>query len=186
MFLQQRIVQELMPTLRNGLPALLFFFALGASSQFCIADSNSILGDTARVRAADGIIALGTQIHTTALDCSHFVNSIFQQAGLYYKYEPSRVLYRGTAAFRRVYRPQPGDLIVWPGHVGIVVDPEHTTFISALRRGVRISSYTSRYWRRRGHARFLRYRFLPSDSPFVWEASTANASSSTFTNPGMQ
>lgn len=175
-----------MPKLPNGLPALFFFFALGTSSHFCSADSNSILGDAARVHAADVVIALGTQIHKTALDCSHFVNSVFQQAGLYYKYEPSRVLYRGTAAFKRVYRPQPGDLIVWPGHVGIVVDPEHTTFVSALQRGVRISSYTSRYWRRRGHARFLRYRFQPSDSPFVWEASTAKGTGSTFTNGGMQ
>src|SRR6185437_1444905 len=175
-----------MPTLRNGARALAMLCVLVAANQFCAAESNSILENGARIRAADAVITLGMQIRKTALDCSHFVNSIFQQAGLYYKYEPSRVLYRGTAAFRRVYRPQPGDLIVWPGHVGIVVDPEHTTFISALRRGVRISSYTSRYWRRRGHARFLRYRFLPSDSPFVWEASTANASSSTFTNPGMQ
>ena len=175
-----------MPTLRNGLRALLFVFALGAASRVCIADSDSILGDAARVRAADAVIALGTQIQKTALDCSHFVNSIFQQAGLFYKYEPSRVLYRGTAAFRRVYRPQAGDLIVWPGHVGIVVDPEHTTFVSALRRGVRISSYTSRYWRRRGHARFLRYRFLPSDSPYVWQASIPDGTSTTFTNVGMQ
>lgn len=175
-----------MPMLRNGLRALLFFFALGASGQFCIADSNSILGDAPRVHAADVVIALGTRIRNTALDCSHFVNSIFQQAGLYYKYEPSGVLYRGTAAFKRVYRPQPGDLIVWPGHVGIVVDPEQTTFVSALRRGVRISSYTSRYWRRRGHVHFLRYRFQPSDSPFVWEASIPNGASATFTNPGMQ
>ena len=175
-----------MPTLRNGLRALLFVFALGAASRICIADSDSILGDAARVRAADSVIALGTQIQKTALDCSHFVNSIFQQAGLFYKYEPSRVLYRGTAAFRRVFRPQEGDLIVWPGHVGIVVDPEHTTFVSALRRGVRISSYTSRYWRRRGHARFLRYRFLPSDSPYIWQASIPDGTSTTFTNVGMQ
>jgi hypothetical protein len=175
-----------MPTLRNGLRALLFVFALGAASCVCIADSDSILGDAARVRAADAVIALGTQIQNTALDCSHFVNSIFQQAGLFYKYEPSRVLYRGTSAFRRVYRPQPGDLIVWRGHVGIVVDPEHTRFVSALRRGVRISSYTSRYWRSRGHARFLRYRFLPSDSPHVWQASIPDGASTTFTNAGMQ
>jgi len=175
-----------MPTLHNGLRVLLLVFALGPLSQFCGAESNSILGDAARARAADVVITLGMHIQETALDCSHFVNSIFQQAGLYYTYEPSRVLYRGTAAFRRVYRPHPGDLIVWPGHVGIVVDPEHTTFVSALRRGVRISSYTSTYWRRRGHARFLRYRFAPSESPFVWQASASNGTRETFMNPGMQ
>lgn len=175
-----------MRSLKNGGQALMFFLALGVLQQFCRAESNSNLADMARVRTSDAIISLGTRVQETALDCSHFVNSLFQQAGLYYKYVPSRALYRGTAAFRRVYRPQPGDLIVWPGHVGIVVDPEHTTFISALRRGVRISSYTSRYWRRRGHARFLRYRFPPSDSPFVWQSSIPSGARETFTNPAMQ
>ena len=165
----------------------LFVFALAAANHFCIAESNSILERAAeRSQVADLIISLGSQIHKTALDCSHFVNSIFQQAGLYYKYEPSRVLYRGTAPFQRVYRPRPGDLIVWPGHVGIVVDPAHTTFLSALTRGVRISSYTSRYWRRRGHPRFLRYRLPPGDTPYVWQASVPDGARETFTNVGMQ
>ena len=165
--------------------ATVFLFAFGAVNQFCTAESSSILENAARLRAADAIVTLGTQIHTTTLDCSHFVNSIFQQAGLYYKYEPSRVLYRGTAAFRRVYHPRPGDLIVWPGHVGIVIDPAHTTFVSSLRRGVRISSYTSKYWRRRGHARFLRYRLPPGDPPFIWQA-TSDGPQETFVNSGMQ
>ncbi len=175
-----------MPTFRNGARSLVVFFAVVAANQFCAAESNSILGEAARLRASDAVITLGMQFQKTALDCSHFVNSLFQQAGLYYKYEPSRVLYRGTAAFKRVYHPRPGDLIVWPGHVGVVVDPDHTTFLSALTRGVRVSSYTSRYWRRRGQARFLRYRLTPSDSPFVWQASVPDRVGETFINPGMQ
>lgn len=175
-----------MRKLKNSVRVLMFFLALGLLNQFCTAESNSSLEDAARIRATDAVIALGMQVRKTALDCSHFVNSLFQQAGLYYRYAPSVALYRGSSAFRRVYRPQPGDLIVWPGHVGIVVDPEHTTFISALRRGVRISSYTSKYWRRRGHARFLRYRFPPSDSPFVWQSSIANGIHETFTSPPAQ
>lgn len=175
-----------MRKLKNSVRVLMFFLALGLLNQFCTAESNSSLEDAARIRATDAVIALGMQVRKTALDCSHFVNSLFQQAGLYYRYAPSVALYRGSSAFRRVYRPRPGDLIVWPGHVGIVVDPEHTTFISALRRGVRISSYTSKYWRRRGHARFLRYRFPPSDSPFVWQSSIANGIHETFTSPPAQ
>lgn len=173
-----------MPTFRNGARGLIVFFAIVAANQFCAAESDSILGE--RLRASDAVITLGMQFQTTALDCSHFVNSLFQQAGLYYKYEPSRVLYHGTAAFKRVYRPRPGDLIVWPGHVGVVVDPDHTTFLSALTRGVRVSSYTSRYWRRRGHAHFLRYRFTPSDSPFLWQASVPDGARETFISPGTQ
>lgn len=175
-----------MPALRPSARGTILFLALLVANHCCAAESNSLLENAARVRAADAVVALGMQFQNTALDCSHFVNSLFQQAGFYYKYEPSRVLYRGTAAFKRVYRPEPGDLIVWRGHVGVVVDPEHTTFLSALRRGVRVSSYTSRYWRRRGHARFLRYRFPPSDSPFIWRAGVPEGARQTFFNSGMQ
>ncbi|HVH87177.1 MAG TPA: NlpC/P60 family protein [Terriglobales bacterium] len=139
--------------------------------QLSAAQSNRLDEDAARAGAAAALLAVGTQVRNTALDCSHFVNSLFEQVGLYYKYEPSRVLYHGTSAFRRVYRPLAGDLIVWPGHVGIVVDPEEQTFMSALRRGVRISPYTSRYWRRKGSARFFRYRLPISDSAFASQTS---------------
>lgn len=103
------------------------------------------------------MLQMGQQIETTDLDCSHFVQWLFQQAGLYYGYAPSRTLYTGMPGFKRVYHPRPGDLIVWPGHVGIVVDPEEQTFLSSLRSGVKTASYTSHYWKRRGHPRFFRY-----------------------------
>lgn len=109
------------------------------------------------------LVRMGQQIETTDLDCSHFVQSLFERAGLYYGYAPSRVLYAGMSGFKRVYRPRPGDLIVWPGHVGIVVDPDEETFVSALRSGVKTASYTSRYWKRRGHPRFFRYLANPDD-----------------------
>ncbi|HZD93192.1 MAG TPA: NlpC/P60 family protein [Candidatus Sulfotelmatobacter sp.] len=103
------------------------------------------------------LLRIGQQIETTDLDCSHFVQWLFEQAGLYYGYAPSRTLYVGMPGFKRVYHPRPGDLIVWPGHVGVVVDPEEETFLSSLRSGVKTSSYTSKYWKRRGHPRFFRY-----------------------------
>lgn len=103
------------------------------------------------------LLLIGQQIHETELDCSHFVQYLYEQAGLYYGYAPSRMLYDGMEGFKRVAHPKPGDLIVWRGHVGVVVDPEETTFLSALRSGVKISSYQSHYWQRRGKPRFLRY-----------------------------
>jgi|SRR5581483_606518 len=90
-------------------------------------------------------------------DCSHFVNAIFEAVGLPFRYTNSFDLYDGTETFRRVFHPQPGDLIVWRGHVGIVVDPDAHSFYSMLRSGLRLSSYTSSYWKARGKARFLRY-----------------------------
>ena len=120
-----------------------------------------------QVQIGETLISIGMQAEKTALDCSHFVSSVFDKAGFSYKYEPSRTLYRGTLGFKRVYRPAEGDLIVWPGHVGIVVDPTEKTFLSKLARGVRVSSYTSRYWRGRGHPRFFRYALPISNSTWV-------------------
>lgn len=135
--------------------------------------------ESLRTQAAEQLVGLGLQIHNTSLDCSHFVNSLFEAIGLGYDYQPSSVLYRGTEAFKRIYRPQTGDLIVWPGHVGIVVDPEAKTFVSALRTGVKVATYTSRYWKRRGHPRFLRYS-LPVIPTIAWQIGGDNAGG--FTN----
>jgi cell wall-associated NlpC family hydrolase len=114
------------------------------------------------------LLLIGQQIHETELDCSHFVQYLYEQAGLYYGYAPSRTLYDGMDGFKRVAHPKPGDLIVWRGHVGIVVDPEETTFLSALRSGVKVSSYQSHYWKRRGKPRFLRYAGPAESDPSEW------------------
>ncbi|HYM78853.1 MAG TPA: NlpC/P60 family protein [Candidatus Dormibacteraeota bacterium] len=90
-------------------------------------------------------------------DCSHLVHSIYQRAGFPYTYADSDDIYAGTEGFRRVSRPQPGDLVVWPGHVGIVIRPTRHAFYSFLSRGPGIDDYQSRYWRGRGVARFYRY-----------------------------
>lgn len=90
-------------------------------------------------------------------DCSHFVNAIFDAVGLHFDYTNSMDLYDGTDTFRRVFHPEPGDLIVWRGHVGIVIDPAEHSFYSMLSKGLRLSLYDSAYWKARGHARFLRW-----------------------------
>jgi cell wall-associated NlpC family hydrolase len=90
-------------------------------------------------------------------DCSHLVHSVYSSAGFPYRYASSAELYRGTESFERVSRPQPGDLIVWQGHAGIVLDPARHLFFSALRYGPGIDSYNASYWRRRGTPRFYRY-----------------------------
>lgn len=114
------------------------------------------------------LLLMGTQIRETELDCSHFVQYLYEQAGLYYGYTPSRILYAGIKGFKRVFHPNPGDLIVWPGHVGIVVDPQETTFLSSLRSGVKTSSYQSTYWKKRGRPRFLRYVGIPENAAPAW------------------
>src|SRR3984957_399059 len=90
-------------------------------------------------------------------DCSYFVHGLYQRAGFPYEYARSSDLYEGTDEFRRVATPQPGDLAVWRGHAGIVVNPAQHSFFSVLHSGPGIDSYDSPYWRQRGQPRFFRY-----------------------------
>src|ERR1700735_5772854 len=90
-------------------------------------------------------------------DCSHFVHVLYERAGFHYKYASSSDLYDETGEFRRVATPQPGDLAVWRGHAGIVVNPAQHSFFSVLHSGPGVDSYDSPYWRQRGQPRFFRY-----------------------------
>ena len=95
--------------------------------------------------------ARGTQ------DCSHLVHQIYSFAGYEYPYASSFELYAGHENFRRVRYPQAGDLITWPGHVGIVLEPRQHTFYSLVRSGLQAEDYRGPYWRSRGRPRFYRY-----------------------------
>jgi len=90
-------------------------------------------------------------------DCSHLVQAIYERAGLPYAYASSDDLYGGVEGFQRVSRPQPGDLVVWRGHAGIVIRPSRHLFFSLLSGGPGIDDYKTPYWKRRGRARFYRY-----------------------------
>ena len=110
----------------------------------------------------EGLAVIGAAMETAhhrpiRQDCSHFVHMIYDRAGFPYSYENSLTLYEGTGDFQRVTHPQPGDLIVWRGHMGIVVNPVQHSFFSSLRTGFGVEKYDSRYWRKRGRPRFYRY-----------------------------
>jgi NlpC/P60 family len=90
-------------------------------------------------------------------DCSHLVHDIYEEAGFSYEYISSRELYIGSTSFTRVRVPQAGDLVVWRGHVGIVIDPQQHSFFSFVSSGADTQFYDSPYWRSRGIARFFRY-----------------------------
>ena len=95
-------------------------------------------------------------------DCSHLVHSIYERAGFPYPYADSEEMYSGARGFRRVAHPQPADLVVWHGHVGIVLRPSGHQFFSFLSKGPGIDDYRSHYWKSRGQPRF--YRYVRSDS----------------------
>jgi hypothetical protein len=102
--------------------------------------------------------ALDSRYHADfSSDCSHLVHKLYERAGFSYEYAGSSDLYAGIAGFRRVASPQPGDLAVWRGHAGVVVNPAQHSFFSALRSGPGVDLYDSPYWKQRGRPRFFRY-----------------------------
>jgi hypothetical protein len=143
-------------------PCLALATALGQAETQKVPDINPVRQPA---EAAASLLDLGMQIQETKLDCTHFVHYLYEQAGLAYDYVDSEQLYRGTESFRRVSQPESGDVIVWRGHAGIVVDPEEHTFLSALRDGVRTAAYDSPYWKGKGTPRFFHHLALTRQTP---------------------
>lgn len=111
---------------------------------------------------SEGLSILGAALdsrHHPVLtsDCSHHVHSLYERAGFPYEYASSSELYAGIDGFRQVASPQPGDLAVWRGHAGIVINPAQHSFFSVLSSGPGVDSYESPYWKQRGRPRFFRY-----------------------------
>jgi cell wall-associated NlpC family hydrolase len=83
------------------------------------------------------------------LDCSHFVWNVFKRFFPAFPYMPSGS-YLTSPVFRQVASPQPADLVVWDGHVAIMVNPAVGSFIgSQTSTGVNITSFQNEYWRQR-------------------------------------
>jgi NlpC/P60 family len=140
--------------------ALLLCPPLAAASQEGRRESYRLITRDEGLAIVDAIAEHHQSLHLkrSKPDCSHLVNAIYDLAGFPYPYAKSADLYRGQASFVRVSSPQPGDLIVWRAHVGLVLDPRQHFFYSSLRSGLETEDYTSAYWHRRGTPRFYRYR----------------------------
>jgi len=142
-------------------------------------DLDSRSGATRSLNQSEGLAILGAALESrhrgkSGSDCSHLVQAIYEKAGFPYSYANSSELYEGVDQFRRIASLQPGDLAVWRGHVGIIVNPAQHSFFSLLRSGRGVETYDSPYWKRRGTPRFFRYvKATPADA---LPASTWNAS----------
>ena len=119
-----------------------------------------------------------TEIPDEKPDCSHLVHQIFDAAGFEYPYATSYQLYAGVPQFQRVQSAQPGDLIVWQGHVGVVVDPAEHSFYSSVGSGLETEQYDNDYWRQRGNPRFYRYLVAASNDAALRKPATRVASES--------
>jgi hypothetical protein len=155
-----------------GRICVLHLLAFGVTAHAVLADAHpQETGSTVRMVTAEQ----GRQIAEAAReqdepvrgtqDCSHLVHQIYSDAGYGYAYVSSFDLYAGNENFRRVRHPQAGDLIIWPGHVGIVINPRQHSFHSLVRSGLRTEDYLGPYWRARGTPRF--YRYVVDSSPNV-------------------
>ena len=94
-------------------------------------------------------------------DCSHLVHQIYSDAGFPYPYASSRDLYRGIYEFERVTSPQPGDLIAWRSHSGIVVQRSPGWRPGKPNSGLGVDYYDAGYWRKKGGPRFYRFVAVP-------------------------
>jgi cell wall-associated NlpC family hydrolase len=112
----------------------------------------------------EGLAIVRAALHSghREADCSHLVHALYERAGFPYDYVPSSDLYAGIDGFRRVANPQPGDLAVWRGHAGIVVNPAQHSFFSLLSSGPGVDFWDSAYWKQRGRPHFFRYLKQPS------------------------
>ncbi len=106
----------------------------------------------------------GDEREQGARDCSHAVHAVYATAGFAYPYASSFEIYSGNDNFARVKYPRAGDVIAWPGHLGIVVNPAQHSFFSLVRTGLEEQDYESAYWRSRGRPRFYRYRVVHHES----------------------
>ena len=100
------------------------------------------------------------QVPSGAQDCSHVVHKFYLDAGFEYPYASSFEIYTGNENFARVKMPRAGDLIAWPGHVGIVVNPVERSFYSLVSTGLETQYYDGPYWKSRGRPRFYRYKVV--------------------------
>jgi hypothetical protein len=125
---------------------------------------NLRLMSVAEGRAIVRMAFQGDEREQGARDCSHAVQAVYATAGFAYPYASSLEIYSGTDNFARVKYPRAGDVIAWPGHLGIVVNPAQHSFFSLVRTGLEKQDYESAYWRSRGRPRFYRYRVVRHES----------------------
>src|SRR5262249_34401531 len=130
----------------GGAPGLAF--AVGIACLLRLAPASAQVGDAPQDKPANTRLLTAEEGRSIAnaalrqdqpvpgtLDCSHIIHQIYTEAGFEYAYASSFELYAGDDNFTRVRTPHSGDLIVWPGHVGIVVDPDQHNFSSLVSTG---------------------------------------------------
>ena len=105
---------------------------------------------------------VGHQISYREMKCNQFVLAVLRGT---VASDIGNILaddFAHSPRFMKVNNPRAGDLIHWPGHIGIVLDPDHGVFIgSQTSTGVEEANYKHGYWHGEYHGKtpdyFLRF-----------------------------
>lgn len=90
---------------------------------------------------------VGHEILYSEMVCNQFVIAVLRKS-----VDPSFPMIRADEfsehpRFMKVDQPRAGDLVHWPGHIGIVLDPDQGEFIgSQTSTGVAVANYKKGYW----------------------------------------
>jgi len=81
------------------------------------------------------------------MKCNQFVLAVLREA-VDPKFPDLRADdFPASGRFAKVESPLRGDLVHWPGHIGIVIDPNRFEFIGSQdSTGVAAASYSKGYW----------------------------------------
>ncbi len=92
-----------------------------------------------------GHFAYGTGKHQ--LVCNQFVEAVIRETLDKSFPEVLADDFNTCGYFKKVDTPQKGDLVHFPGHIGIVTDPDMGFFIGAqTSTGVHVANYKHGYW----------------------------------------
>ena len=105
--------------------------------------------------------ALGGKSKDGGIDCSGFITNVLLSALGSQKFKPliqNIALLRTSPILETIENPEHGDLILWEGHGGIVVDPSAGQFIGAqTSTGVAIASYRVGHWSQQPGIKFRKF-----------------------------
>jgi hypothetical protein len=102
--------------------------------------------DIAQV-ARDFERSAGREISYAEMKCNQFVIAVLRSSVAADFPNTLANDFQFSPRFQKVDSPAAGDLVHWPGHIGIVLDPDLGEFIgSQTSTGVAIANYKKGYW----------------------------------------